>query len=154
MLWSIHYDPWNRARGYFFSGTLFQLALLESCILFESVSWISPLMIDYDFVLAGYLPSQRYRQIPAKRLRDATCQRCTLMNKHNIALNVSVQPEVGFTKGQALRNFQFIKIHSHKAKTKANSIFSLIFVTAWCQGQSTPSGKRYARTIPLLRFKC
>ena len=31
--------------------------------------------------------------ISNNKLRETTCQRCSLMNEHNIALNVSVQPE-------------------------------------------------------------
>ena len=46
-----------------------------------------------DPAIPGYLPSQKYTAIPTNKLRTTVCQRCLLMKRHNIALNVSVHPE-------------------------------------------------------------
>ena len=41
----------------------------------------------------GYMPSEKYKCIPKKKLREYLCQRCFLMNTYNIALNARVSAD-------------------------------------------------------------
>ena len=43
--------------------------------------------------IPGYMPSQKYKATPKRKLREEICQRCFLMNRHNLALKASVAPE-------------------------------------------------------------
>ena len=43
--------------------------------------------------IPGYMPSEKFKQIKKPKLREHICERCFLMNRYNIALNVAVAPE-------------------------------------------------------------
>ena len=46
-----------------------------------------------DEAVPGYMPSQKFKMIPERKLSNEICQRCAFLRNHNIALNVSIKAE-------------------------------------------------------------
>ena len=42
--------------------------------------------------IPGYMPSQIFLAAKPKQLKEILCQRCHMLNEHNLAIDVSVQP--------------------------------------------------------------
>ena len=75
-----------------------------------------------DPAIPGYMPSQRFI-VAESKLHKSLCQRCIMMRKHNLALNVSVKPEEYTTLISTLRTVEALAIVVVDVMDMTNSIF-------------------------------
>ena len=65
-------------------------------------------MASEEFVCLGYMASEEFVLVPRDQLSEYQCQRCKMLTKHNMALNVAVTPQQYV---DVVRNIGKVRVH-------------------------------------------